>query len=74
MARSSSKDKPRKSIKLPPGKQKQFESTLADLQAHYSDLLANWAQMPQAQRDDVLAHSLVLRGYVALFGQAGGTT
>lgn len=35
-------DKPRKSIKLTPGKEQQFRAALADMKAHYGDVLAAW--------------------------------
>ena len=65
MGKSSSKD--RKSIKLNPGKRKQFESTLVDLRLHYGPLLANWPQMADRQKQETLADSPVLSGYMQLF-------
>jgi hypothetical protein len=59
-------DKPRKSIKLTPGKEKQLRAALAVLKAHYGDTLASWGSLTEAQRADVLAHSPVLAELVAL--------
>lgn len=61
--------KPRKSIKLTPGKRQQFERNLADLVAHYSDVLASWGLLTDEQKQAVLDHSPVLAAYVAFFGQ-----
>ena len=59
-------DKPRKSIKLTPGKEKQLRAALADLKAHYGDTLASWGSLTDAQRADVLAHSPLLAELKAL--------
>jgi hypothetical protein len=59
-------DKPRKSIKLTPGKEKQLRAALAVLKAHYGDTLASLGSLTEAQRADVLAHSPVLAELVAL--------
>ena len=59
-------DKPRKSIKLTPGKEQQFRAALADLKAHYGDTLASWGSLTAEQRADVLAHSPLLAELVAL--------
>ena len=59
-------DKPRKSIKLTPGKEKQLRAAMADLKAHYGDTLAAWGGLTDEQQADVLAHSPVLAELVAL--------
>ena len=59
-------DKPRKSIKLTPGKEKQLRAALANMKAHYGDVLAAWGGLTAEQQADVLAHSPVLAELVAL--------
>ena len=59
-------DKPRKSIKLTPGKEKQLRAALAELKAHYGATLASFGSLTPAQQQDVLAHSPVLAELVAL--------
>ena len=58
--------KPRKSIKLTPGKEKQLRAALADLKAHYGDTLAAWGGLTDEQQADVLAHSPLLAELKAL--------
>ena len=64
--RATMADKPRKSIRLTPGKEQQFRAALAKLKAHYGDTLASWGSLTPAQQQDVLAHSPVLAELVAL--------
>ena len=64
--RATMADKPRKSIKLTPGKEKQLRAALADLKAHYGDTLAACGGLTDEQQADVLAHSPVLAELVAL--------
>ena len=52
--------KPRKRIKLTPGRITVLNKALADLRATYGDLLASWAQLTPQQREDVLANSPIL--------------
>jgi len=59
-------DKPRKSIKLTPGKEQQFRAALAKLKAHYGDVLAAWGGLTAEQQADVLAHSPLLAELKAL--------
>ena len=59
-------DKPRKSIKLTPGKEQQFRAALADMKAHYGDTLAAWGGLTDEQQADVLAHSPLLAELKAL--------
>ena len=51
--------KPRKSIKLTSGKQKQkqVKSALELLSETYGDLLQNWGSLTEEQRQEVLEHS-----------------
>lgn len=64
--------KPKKTMKLTPGKKRQFESALNDLQAHYGSVASVWGQLTPEQRQAVLDGSPVLRSYLAFFGQFGG--
>lgn len=59
--------KPQKSLKLTPGKRRQFLSALADLQARYGDVASVWAQLTPEQRQAVLDGSPVLRAYADFF-------
>jgi len=59
-------DKPRKSIKLTPGKERQFRAALADMKAHYGDVLAALGSLTAEQQADVLAHSPLLAELKAL--------
>ena len=59
-------DKPRKSIKLTPGKEKQLRAAMADLKARYGDTLAAWGGLTDEQQADVLAHSPLLAELKAL--------
>ncbi len=59
-------DKPRKSIKLTPGKEKQLRAAMADLKAHCGDTLAAWGGQTDEQQADVLAHSPLLAELKAL--------
>ena len=59
-------DKPRKSIKLTPGKEKQLRAALANLKARYGDTLAAWGGLTDEQQADVLAHSPLLAELKAL--------
>lgn len=49
--------KPKKSIKLPSGKQKKVKSALELLSETYGDLLQNWCSLTEEQKQEVLAHS-----------------
>lgn len=60
--------KPRKSIKLTPGKRKQFESALANLRVHYGALAEAWPQLTAEQRRAALDASPILAAYVQFFG------
>ena len=64
--------KPKKTMKLTPGKKRQFETNLADLQAHYGSVASVWGQLTPQQKQAVLEGSPVLRAYMAFFGQFGG--
>jgi len=64
--------KPRKSIKLTPGKINQFNKALDDLEAHYGDLANVWAQLTPEQRRAVLDNSPILRAYTEFFGRFNG--
>ncbi len=64
--------KPRKTIKMTPGKISQFNKALVDLQAHYGDLASVWAQLTPEQRRAVLDNSPILRAYAAFFGVFNG--
>lgn len=63
--------RPLHSIKLTPGAKTRYLNTFAELQVHYGILAEIWSQMPRCQQEEVLAHSPVLAGYVALFGSFG---
>ena len=65
-------DKPRKSIKLTPGKEQQFRAALADMKAHYGDVLAARGSLTAEQQADVLAHSPLLAELKALTEQLRG--
>lgn len=60
--------KPRKTIKLTPGKRRQFERALADLRTHYGTLAEAWPQLTAEQQRAVLDASPVLAAYVQFFG------
>lgn len=60
MGKSSTKD--RKSIKLTPGKQQQFQSALTDMRLRYSNVLASWSVLTESQKQEVLANSPILSG------------
>jgi len=62
----TSSKKRKKSIKLTPGKRKQVEEALTLLAEHYGSLLASWNELQREQRDEVLVHSPLLTGLVAL--------
>jgi len=49
--------KPKKSIKLPSGKQKKVKSALELLSETYGDLLQNWGSLTEEQKQEVLEHS-----------------
>ena len=59
--------KPRKTIKMTPGKINQFNKALTDLEAHYGDLANVWGQLTPEQRRAVLDNSPVLSAYVTFF-------
>lgn len=66
--------KPRKSLKLTPGKKTQLEAACAQLEAHVSIVAAVWPQLLPAQREAVLADSPVLNRVLAMaapFGVGG---
>ena len=58
--------KPRKSIKLTPGRVTVLTKALADLRSTYGYLLASWAQLTPSQQADVLANSPLLSELKAL--------
>jgi len=58
--------KPKKSIKLPSGKQKKVKSALELLSETYGDLLQNWCSLTEEQKQEVLAHSPCLSELKAL--------
>lgn len=49
--------KPKKSIKLTSGKQKQVKRALELLSETYGELLQNWGSLTEEQKQEVLAHS-----------------
>jgi len=58
--------KARLTIKVPPGKAKQFEAALALLEAQYIALGQAWPQLTKAQRAAVMEHSSLLVRIVAM--------
>ena len=64
--------KPRKSIKMTPGKINQFNKALDDLEAHYGDLANVWGQLTPEQRQAVLDNSPILSAYATFFGVFNG--
>jgi len=61
-----SSSKPRLTIKIPPGKAKQFEAALVLLEAQYVALGQAWPQLTKAQRAAILEHSPLLARIVAI--------
>jgi len=64
--------KPRRSIKLTPGKIQQITSALELLEATYEALLADWHLLTDAQRAVLVAHSPLLVRLLALTEMARG--